>query len=99
MIKINHILIVATILIASCNSSRLAERENREKRMEGAEEDLRLREEWDRERLADPRTGEIPKMMREKELNFVSTIPGNESNARSSMAQINYDFRGPFNLG
>lgn len=34
--------------------------------MEGAEEDLRLREEWDRERLADPRTGEIPKMMREK---------------------------------
>jgi hypothetical protein len=99
IMKFNYLVIVASLVFASCNTSRIAERESREKRMEGAEEDLRLREEWDRERLADPRTGEIPKMMREKELNFVSTIPGNETNARSSMAQINYDFRGPYNLG
>ena len=97
--KFNYLIIVASLMIASCHSTKIAERENKEKRMEGAEEDLRLREEWDRERLADPRTGEIPKMMREKELSFVSTIPGNETNARSSMAQINYDFRGPYNLG
>jgi hypothetical protein len=97
--KFNYLIIVASLMIASCHSTKIAERENKEKRMEGAEEDLRLREEWDRERLADPRTGEIPKMMREKELSFVSTIPGNEINARSAMSQINYDFRGPFNLG
>ncbi|MFN6091204.1 MAG: T9SS type A sorting domain-containing protein [Bacteroidota bacterium] len=97
--KFNYLIIVASLMIASCHSTKIAERENKEKRMEGAEEDLRLREEWDRERLADPRTGEIPKMMREKELSFVSTIPGNQTNTRSAMSQINYDFRGPFNLG
>jgi len=49
--KFNYLIIVASLMIASCHSTKIAERENKEKRMEGAEEDLRLREEWDRERL------------------------------------------------
>ena len=49
---------------------------------------------WDRIRLADPNTGEIPKNIRQKEMMFAKTLPKS-----SVMSKANWLHRGPFNVG
>ncbi len=57
------------------------------------------RKAWDLERLCDPSTGKIPPFIRERELAYAATLPNdNNTNLRSTSA-INWDFRGPWNVG
>lgn len=49
--------------------------------------------EWNRSRLADPATGEIPKGIRQAELAFASTLPKNYSRS------LSWNLIGPKNLG
>ena len=98
--KAIHILLPAIILMAvSCQSSKTALNSRERLSGEGAEEDLKLRNEWELQRLADPLTGKIPFMIREKEQAFATTLPGNNSNERTTMQQVPWQLRGPVNLG
>ena len=49
---------------------------------------------WERIRLADPNTGEIPKNIRKKEMMFAQTLPKS-----SSISKANWVHRGPYNVG
>ncbi len=49
---------------------------------------------WERVRLADPNTGEIPVNIRKKERFFAKTIPKSEINSKSTWIH-----RGPYNVG
>ena len=49
---------------------------------------------WERIRLADPSTGEIPKNIRKKEMMFASTLP-----VSSIISKSNWIHRGPYNVG
>jgi len=49
---------------------------------------------WERIRLADPNTGEIPKNIRKKEMMFAKTLPKS-----SSISKANWVHRGPYNVG
>ena len=49
---------------------------------------------WERIRLADPNTGEIPKNIRQKEMMFAKTLPKS-----SVMSKANWLHRGPYNVG
>jgi len=49
---------------------------------------------WERIRLADPNTGEIPKNIRKKEMIFAKTLP-----KATSMNKANWVHRGPYNVG
>jgi len=49
---------------------------------------------WERIRLADPNTGEIPKNIRQKEMMFAKTLP-----ISSVMSKANWLHRGPYNVG
>ncbi|MCA6364036.1 MAG: T9SS type A sorting domain-containing protein [Bacteroidetes bacterium] len=66
---------------------------------EGMEEDARARMEYELARLAGP-DGKIPDHIREKELAFAATLPGDGSlaNARSA-TQAQWTNRGPWNVG
>ena len=49
---------------------------------------------WERIRLADPATGEIPNNIRKKEMIFAKTLPKS-----SAMSKANWIHRGPYNVG
>ena len=49
---------------------------------------------WERIRLADPITGEIPKNIRKKEMIFAKTLPKS-----TAMSKANWVHRGPYNVG
>ena len=49
---------------------------------------------WERIRLIDPATGEIPKNIRQKEMIFAKTLPKS-----SAMPKANWKHRGPYNVG
>ncbi len=49
---------------------------------------------WERIRLADPNTGEIPNNIREKEMMFAKKLP-----KATSMNKANWVHRGPYNVG
>ena len=92
-------LLLFIVFAMACQSTRTAMRNSSVKGGEGAEENPGARKKWELERLADPRTGRIPFLMREKELAFSATLPGNSANARLSSGMVAWQQRGPFNLG
>ncbi len=49
---------------------------------------------WERIRLADPATGEIPENIRKKEMMFAKTLPKSTSTSKASWVH-----RGPYNVG
>ena len=49
---------------------------------------------WERMRLVDPATGEVPKNIRQKEMIFAKTLPKS-----SAMSKSNWKHRGPYNVG
>ena len=82
--------------------SKTKNKEQYEKRAEAteADDDSRKRTEWEFERLKDPATGKIPDNIREKELAFAATIPGDASYGQLKSANaIGWTSRGPFNVG
>ncbi|HRH66426.1 MAG TPA: hypothetical protein PLU53_09020, partial [Bacteroidia bacterium] len=66
-----------------------------------AESEARERRQWERKRLKDPVTGQIPGLIREKELAYAATLPKAREHYSNGNARINgtWDFRGPWNLG
>ncbi|REJ80926.1 MAG: T9SS C-terminal target domain-containing protein [Bacteroidetes bacterium] len=56
------------------------------------------RKRWEKMRLADPLTGEIPVGIRARELAFAAGLPQMQTNPISRM-QSNFVSRGPFNVG
>jgi hypothetical protein len=77
------------LFCSACSNHQLAKKPSGG---EGMEEDLRLRRQWDLERLADPRTGEIPASIREKELAFAATLPAAEDNDDAAGRQLYLEF-------
>lgn len=69
----------------------------------GTEGDPLARWRYEFERLKNPKTGDIPSGIRARELAFARTHPSRERMARaykgSSAQSINWEFRGPENLG
>ena len=61
----------------------------------GTHDDPYARYTYERERLIDPGTGQIPDNIRSKELSFVKNLPSKGDNKRSSVWQG----RGPYNVG
>lgn len=55
--------------------------------------------EYERMRLADPATGEIPRHIRERELAFAATLPNDGMIAAKGISTLNWTSRGPWNLG
>ena len=54
---------------------------------------------WEKIRLMDPATGQIPRNIHKKERTFAKTLPSvNFSNAKN-ISQANWVHRGPFNVG
>ena len=49
---------------------------------------------WERIRLADPSTGEIPRNIRQKEMIFAKTLPKS-----TALSKANWVQRGPYNVG
>jgi hypothetical protein len=64
----------------------------------GDADDPQARAEWERQMLMDPATGEIPRGIHERELEFASTI-GQAGNADFSRATLAWTNRGPWNVG
>ena len=85
----NKILLIAIGLacFASCT-----EKEN--KQVVFASDNPAERVVWERIRLADPSTGEIPNDIRKKEMIFSKTLPKS-----SAMSKSNWKHRGPYNVG
>lgn len=94
-----HLLILSLILIVGCKSSMQTASSKRFRPGEGSEENLSARKKWELERLADPRTGRIPRGIRQKELAFAATIPGHGAQARLNSQMVPWELRGPTNLG
>ena len=72
----------------------------------GEEEDPNARWEYEWLRLRDPQTNEIPENIRLKEIDFVKNVPNrnqismkNVQGGASSMNTLNWDQRGPYNVG
>lgn len=61
-------------------------------------ENSTARKEWERKRLADPATGEIPSGIRAKELAFAATLPTAASYKADSL-NVPWTHRGPWNIG
>lgn len=57
------------------------------------------RAEWELNRLKDPETGRIPDYMRMRELMHAKTIPGYRNNIQSRGNQLEFESRGPWNVG
>ena len=49
---------------------------------------------WERIRLANPNTGEIPRNIRQKEMIFSKTLPKSKT-----LSKANWVHRGPYNVG
>ena len=54
---------------------------------------------WERKRLADPETGEIPLDIRQREINFVSTLPKNTDVNPVARSSSGWQHRGPYFIG
>ncbi len=54
---------------------------------------------WELKRLADPETGQIPLNMRQRELNFVSTLPKNTDVNPIARTATGWKHRGPYFIG
>lgn len=92
--------ILILFLISACRETAPEKKSDYGYGGEGNEENIRARKKWDIERMADPATGRIPAMMRMKELAYAATLPSDGMmNARSGFSGVNWDFRGPWNLG
>jgi photosystem II stability/assembly factor-like uncharacterized protein len=68
----------------------------------GTKDNPMARYQWEFERLKSPRTGDIPKNIRARELAFARSLPSRESmiaRKLSSTQSIDWQFRGPDNLG
>lgn len=66
------------------------------------EDDWRGRAEFDWYRLRDPRTGQIPKGIRTRELAYARTLPSRETHLKQGSRQIatqEWSARGPINVG
>ncbi|MBL0097983.1 MAG: T9SS type A sorting domain-containing protein [Bacteroidetes bacterium] len=99
MKKILFLFAMAVMVMTSCQSTKTAAVRKPQFSGEGSAENLSARKLWELERQADPKTGKIPFMMKEKEQAFAATLPGNYTTARSSTQQVPWQFRGPSNLG
>lgn len=64
-----------------------------------SKDDPLARIEFERRMLADPQTGKIPENIREKELEFASTLPTVESVALNKGNIATWSMRGPINRG
>ncbi len=74
----------------------------------GTKEDPQARLRYEYLRLRDPKTGNIPQKIRQKELKFASTLPVRESNYiltksanpdKAAVVSTNWQLRGPYNVG
>ena len=54
---------------------------------------------WELKRLADPETGQIPLNMRQRELNYVSTLPKNTDVNPIARTSTGWKHRGPYFIG
>lgn len=73
-----------------------------EKQGPGTKDDPFARWRYEFEKLKDPRTGDIPANIRQRELAFAKRLPTREgmfANKRSQKQAISWVFRGPENLG
>ena len=80
-------IIIIVLCIISCTNTN-------EKQIAFASDNPAERVVWERIRLADPNTGEIPKNIRQKEMIFAKTLPKS-----TSMSKVNWVHRGPYNVG
>tara|TARA_B100001758_G_scaffold247581_1_gene266028 strand:- start:918 stop:3626 length:2709 start_codon:yes stop_codon:yes gene_type:complete len=80
-------ILVTTLLIISCTNVR-------HKNVVFPSDNPAERVVWERIRLADPNTGEIPINIRKKEMIFAKTLPKS-----TSMNKVNWIHRGPYNVG
>lgn len=65
----------------------------------GSQDDPFGRARFDWMRLHDPATGEVPRNIRERELEFVSSLPTREDHPFLSSAPVTWSRRGPYNVG
>ena len=86
MNKFFSIIIIVLCLISCTNTN--------ENQIAFASDNPAERVVWERIRLADPNTGEIPKNIRQKEMIFAKTLPKS-----TSMSKVNWVHRGPYNVG
>ncbi len=64
-------------------------------------EEIQARQEWERIRLCDPRTGKIPSHMRERELEFAKSLPERSlgSEKANGVQSNSFNAVGPYNVG
>jgi hypothetical protein len=93
--KKRYLLFILFAGLLSCKTSR--ETAYRERQSEGMEENLSQRVKWEIERQANPKTGKIPFMIRDKEQTFAASLPGNQPLRGTTVNS--WSFRGPWNLG
>ena len=79
--------LIGVFLISSCT-------EQKNKTIAFASDNPAERVVWERIRLADPSTGEIPRNIRQKEMIFAKTLPKSKS-----LSKANWVHRGPYNVG
>ena len=78
---------IGFIFLSSCT-------ENKKTKIAFASDNPAERVVWERIRLADPNTGEIPNNIRQKEMIFAKTLPKS-----TAMNKANWVHRGPYNVG
>jgi|TARA_B110000196_G_scaffold11604_1_gene9570 hypothetical protein len=79
--------LLGVFLITSCT-------EQKNKTIAFASDNPAERVVWERIRLMDPTTGEIPRNIRQKEMIFAKTLPKSKS-----LSKANWVHRGPYNVG
>jgi len=79
--------LIGIFLISSCT-------EQNNKTIAFASDNPAERVVWERIRLADPSTGEIPRNIRQKEMIFAKTLPKS-----TALSKANWVHRGPYNVG
>ena len=78
---------IGLIFLSSCT-------ENKKTKIAFASDNPAERVVWERIRLADPNTGEIPNNIRKKEMIFAKTLPKS-----TTIHKANWVHRGPYNVG
>jgi len=92
---VSHQLVIAQVERESKSQNKSTNRSSEE-----GEADAQDRMKWERERLADPVTGRIPSFIHGKEMAFAATLPNDLNSAfGKSSSSLNWDFRGPWNVG
>lgn len=97
------IFIAISLLYISCNNApstiSLANNEEKEYNSDGMEEDLKGRDEWMKNMLANPATGEIPIGIRNMELAFANKLPQCKMALNKTNNMGFWSQRGPYNIG